>query len=172
MANNDVIRSLKRKAGIGFGSIINIGTEQRFVTPLTNSGVNNLEEQLIFGTDTYKEISYNSNGDKVITTSYHVNSDSHENLTNYYKIVTTIDKDYVIRDAYFNNKRLYLINKNPEASDADFVTIQTDELYFVSNNTETLILTKYTKRKYTAPQGSAVGGTEIIKEEIVNHLTS
>ena len=52
--SNDVIKYLRRKSSSGtFEPISWIGAEQRFVSALRNSGVNNLEEQYIIGTETY-----------------------------------------------------------------------------------------------------------------------
>ena len=93
MANeyeNDVVRFFRRKARDGYEGITFIGAEQRYVNSLRNSGVNNLEEQYLFGTDTYTEIYIDSDGNTVTEKSFHVNSDDSSFIyDNYYKIVIT-----------------------------------------------------------------------------------
>jgi len=173
MATHEVVRYVRRKIDDDFTEPLTyLGSEQRFVSSLINSSVNNLEEQYILGTDTYKETYIDNNGNLKIEMSYHINSDEHENLTDYYKVVTTIYKDYMKKSFYFDNKQIYLANKAEEVDPIDpttFVTIQTDELYFVTNNgaTETLILTKTTERKYKEN-----GTREVIREKITNHIAS
>ena len=69
----EVIRYLKRKSSSGFESPTYLGAEQRFVSALRNSSVNNLEEQYILGTDTYIETYVDAQGNKIVETSYHIN---------------------------------------------------------------------------------------------------
>lgn len=173
MAANEVMRYLRRKSENGFDEPITyIGAEQRFVTPLKNSGDNSLEEQLILGTDTYTETYVDSNGNLKIETSYHVNSDEHNNLSDYYKVVSTIYKDYMKKDVYFDTSDINLLNREKEVDPVDptvFVTTRIDQLYYVTEEsgvfTDTLILTKTTERKYTNN-----GAREVVRESITNHL--
>ena len=173
MAEHEVLRYLRRKTEDGFIEPVSyFGSEQRFVSSLINSSVNNLEEQYVLGTDTYKETYIDSNVNLKIETSYHVNSDDHDHLTNYYKVVTTIYKDYMKKSMYFDNQQINLLNRKKEVepeTPTTFVTIQTDELYFVTDSgaTQTLILTKTTERKYTND-----GAREVVREKITNHIAS
>ena len=61
MATLDVIKSLRRKIDDRYEASVPIGVEQRFVSPLRGTTNNNLEEQLLLGTD-------------LITTSYWLGS--------------------------------------------------------------------------------------------------
>ena len=173
MAVNEVMRYFRRKSENGFDEPITyISAEQRFVTPLKNSGDNNLEEQFILGTDTYTETYVDSNGNLKIETSYHVNSDDHNNLTDYYKVVSTIYKDYMKKDVYFNSSDINLLNREKEVDPVDptvFVTTRVDQLFYVTEENgvfvDTPILTKTTERKYTHN-----GAREVVRESITNHL--
>ena len=97
MANDytaEVLRYLRRKDSSGFEPITWLGSEQRFVGALRNSGVNNLEEQYVLGTDTYTVSYTDSEGNDVIEKSYCVTpSGSLDGVTNYYKVITTIYND-------------------------------------------------------------------------------
>lgn len=55
VVENQVIKYLRKKDSDpnDFGDITWLGAEQRFVSPIRHSSLNNLEEQLIIGTDTY-----------------------------------------------------------------------------------------------------------------------
>ena len=77
MANAEVVRFFRRKSSTGYDSPTYLGAEQRFVGALRNSGVNNLEEQYILGTDTYTEKYTDSDGNSVVEVSYHINDSAH-----------------------------------------------------------------------------------------------
>ena len=202
MANqyvNDVVRYFKRKTATGYEDPVYFGAEQRFITGLRNSGVNNLEEQFLLGTDTYTETYYDNDGNTIIEKSFHINDNS--NYDNYYKIKTIIYKEGGSVDAsfYFDGNELVMPNDSnkilfgdgsitypsletlyaidTESFDfnndsfnifiTDFTTLQKDELYFVSNGTETLILTKITSKRFVKD-----GHKMAVKESITNHINS
>ena len=75
MANAEVVRFFRRKSSTGYDSPTYLGAEQRFVGALRNSGVNNLEEQYILGTDTYTEKYTDSDGNSVVEVSYHIKTE-------------------------------------------------------------------------------------------------
>lgn len=84
-----VVSQLLVKNQSGYNTPMNIGPELRFCGALPNSGVNNLEEQLLFGTNCVIKEQYNTVDEdeypcNIITTEY---KDSADNNSNYYKIV-------------------------------------------------------------------------------------
>ena len=94
MATAQVLKYLRRKAASGFDPIISyLGAEQRFVTPIRNSKLNNLEEQVIFGTDVYTLTWEDSDGNQIVEKSFCNTITDPSVTTDYYKIVTTIYKD-------------------------------------------------------------------------------
>ena len=89
----NVIRFLRQKTVDGFDNITWLGAEQRFVAPARNSNLNNLEEQLILGTDTYTiEYTDGESGNTITTTCYCSvpSGDTLDEQTDYYKLVTTV----------------------------------------------------------------------------------
>lgn len=120
MANEyeaDVVRYFRRKGSTGFTEPVTfLGAEQRYVNALRNSGINNLEEQYILGTDTYTEVYSDENENIIIEKSFHVNSDDESAIySDYYKVKTTVYKDNIAdRDFYFSGNELIMpddINK-------------------------------------------------------------
>lgn len=112
--NNDytaeVIRYFRRKSINGFDEPISyLGAEQRFVGALRNSGINNLEEQYLLGTDTYTEIYVDADGTTIIEKSFHINDSVHRQ-GNYYKIKSWIygDGGLTNEDYYFEGNALRL----------------------------------------------------------------
>ena len=102
---DDVVRYFRRKGSTGFTEPITyLGAEQRNVTALRNSGVNNLEEQNILGSDSYTEISEDAYGNMIIEKSFHINDPTPGAIaTDYYKLVTTVYKNGVANaDFYFD----------------------------------------------------------------------
>lgn len=123
---NKIIKQIRQKSDSGFSSSINIGAEQRYVGALRQSHNDNLEEQSILGVDCITTESWNGN---ICTTikEFHDGTQT----TNYYKLVT------IFKDINFENNRI-----------TSFVTIKTDNLYFVNNEgEEKLISTKITQKK-------------------------
>lgn len=97
----EVIRYLRRKGSDGFSEPVSyLGAEQRFVGALRNSGLNNLEEQYILGTDTYTETYLDKDGNQIVEKSYHINDSTHS-LTDYYKLVTKTYKDGTMNEDFF-----------------------------------------------------------------------
>lgn len=119
---NEVIRYLRRKDAVGFNEPISwLGAEQRFVGPLRNSNVNNLEEQYVLGTDTYTVTYQDNQGNTVIEKSFCITDDEDlDNASEYYKIKTTIYKN--IRpesDVYFDGNDVNLSNRDNDISFGD-----------------------------------------------------
>ena len=94
MANDytaEVLRYIRRKGASGFEPVTWLGSEQRFVGALRNSGINNLEEQYVLGTDTYTVTYQDNEGNDIIEKSFCVTpSDTLDGVTDYYKVVSTI----------------------------------------------------------------------------------
>lgn len=88
---NEVIKYFRRKDATDFEPISWLGAEQRFVGPLRNSNLNNLEEQYIIGTDTYI-INYTDNEGNRIREEHFCMTGANglEDATDYYKLVSTI----------------------------------------------------------------------------------
>lgn len=91
--NAEVLRYLRQKNSSGFDAISWLGAEQRFVTPIRNSKLNNLEEQLIFGTDTYTITYEDSDGNQIVEKSFCQTNTDPSTTTDYYKLITKIYKD-------------------------------------------------------------------------------
>lgn len=114
MASNeytaDVVRYFRRKGMSGFTEPITfLGSEQRYVTALRNSGVNNLEEQYILGTDTYTEVYTDKDDNIIVEKSFHINSNNNSVYTDYYKVKTTVYKDNIQdKDFYFNGDTMMM----------------------------------------------------------------
>ena len=106
----EVIRYLRRKSSSGFESPTYLGAEQRFVSALRNSSVNNLEEQYILGTDTYSETYVDEYGNKIVETSYHINDAMHS-VTDYYKIISTTYSNGIINEDFFFDNDNYNMQK-------------------------------------------------------------
>ena len=99
--NAEVLRYLRRKNPSqpdGFDPISWLGAEQRFVTPIRNSKLNNLEEQVIFGTDTYTITYEDADGNQIIEKSFCKTSTDPSATTDFYKIETIIYKDPQVED--------------------------------------------------------------------------
>ena len=131
----EVIRYLRRKSSSGFESPTYLGAEQRFVSALRNSSVNNLEEQYILGTDTYSETYVDEQGNKIVETSYHINDTMHS-VTDYYKIISTTYTNGIINeDFFFDNDSLKLPNDSQVVLFGDGSTSHPNEneLYGESN---------------------------------------
>ena len=107
--DTNVIKYIKQKSSSGFNqSPTYLGAEQRFVGALRNSGVNNLEEQYILGTDTYTERYIDGDGNRVEEISYHIN-DAQHSVSDYYKVVSIDYKNGVANeDFYFSESALRL----------------------------------------------------------------
>lgn len=114
---SNVVRYFRKKGNGGFSEPITyLGAEQRYVNALRNSGVNNLEEQFVLGTDTYTEVYTDAEENIIVEKSFHVNSDSESAVySDYYKVKTTVYKDTISdRDFYFRGNELIMpddINK-------------------------------------------------------------
>lgn len=135
----EVVKYLRRKSSNGFiEPVTYLGAEQRFVGALRNSGVNNLEEQYILGTDTYTETYTDEDGNQVIEKSYHINDTTHS-LTDYYKLITKNYKDgKKNEDFFFDGNQIKLPNDTSEVifgSEVSETYSDTHEVYCVNEKT-------------------------------------
>lgn len=192
----EVVRYLRRKSNGGFNEPITyLGTEERFVSPLKNSNLNNLEEQYLMGTDTHIEKYVDEEGNGIIERSFRASG----NLNEYYKLNTIIYKvGLENEDFFFDDRQLKLPNDDSlvlfgdgseefaykeslygidydafKIVDGEFRIVPTtntqirkDTLYYVKEGQpDTLVLEKTTNKQFVDG-----GSREIIKESIVNHL--
>lgn len=123
-AEAEVIKYLRRKSNNGdFDAISWIGAEQRFVNSLRNSGVDNLEEQYIVGTNTYTVEYIDSKGNEIIEKSFCTLKEGQtpEDIGGYYKLITTIfDKKNLQLRYYFNSENeAFVIPDKPEEIEID-----------------------------------------------------
>ena len=193
----EVIRYLRRKSSSGFESPTYLGAEQRFVSALRNSSVNNLEEQYILGTDTYSETYVDEQGNKIVETSYHINNTMHS-VTDYYKIISTTYTNGIINEDFFfdndslklpndsvlfgdgstshpnenelygeSNKIFAIDNSEMKIYPSSYTTIKKEELHYISNNGATDLLVL---TKIIGKRYEDDGKREIIKESITNHI--
>ena len=193
----EVIRYLRRKSSSGFESPTYLGAEQRFVSALRNSSVNNLEEQYILGTDTYSETYVDEQGNKIVETSYHINDTIHS-LTDYYKIISTTYTNGIINEDFFfdndslklpndsvlfgdgstsypnenelygeSNKIFAIDNSEMKIYPSSYTTIKKEELHYISNNGATDLLVL---TKIIGKRYEDDGKREIIIESITNHI--
>lgn len=108
----DVVKYLRQKSSNGFDQApIHLGAEQRFIGALRNSGINNLEEQYILGTETFTEKYYDENKNLVIERSYHINDDDHM-AEGYYKLITVLYMQDDVQDPeyYYENDQIMFPN--------------------------------------------------------------
>ena len=70
MSTQSVIKELRQKTPSGFSSPVKIGADQRYISALLNSNVNNLEEQSILGVDCLT-ISWEENDVKYTTKKFY-----------------------------------------------------------------------------------------------------
>lgn len=198
MANEysaEVIKFLRQKVNDSFeNSITYLGAEQRFVGALRNSSVNNLEEQLLIGTDTVTSLTTDEDGNILMEKSFYVKKeDSSE--SDYYKLESITYKNTTDETGAFHNGELDLIAEegnisfggedeeqinytgarasfgetffNIETSPVDSVTLLREEkLYFItSEGKKLLVLTKTIRRHFEED-----GKKEVITESVENHL--
>ena len=116
MANMEVVKFFRRKTNNGYDAPTYLGAEQRFVSGLRNSSVNNLEEQFLIGTDTYTEKYIDKDGNKVIETSYKINDGSQVNK-GYYKIISIIYETGTENiDFFFDNDEVKFPRRDDEVT--------------------------------------------------------
>lgn len=198
----EVVKYLRRKSSDGFSEPITyLGAEQRFVGALRNSGVNNLEEQYLIGTDTYTETYTDADGNEVVEKSFHVNG-STQSLTDYYKLVTKTYKNGTSNENFFfDNNQIKLPNDETEVLFGDGTTLYSDthEVYCVNettfveeNNVLKIFPSSYTIIKtedlyYVTNNGNSTihvlgktidrkyingGAREVVRESITNYLVT
>lgn len=134
MATLDVIKSLRRKIDDKYEVAIPIGVEQRFVAPLRGINNNNLEEQLLLGTD-------------LITKNYWLGSTfcetveyRNKSVLNDYYIVerrsynAAADAQFVHESTVFSTEAVYFVN-NVSGKHGQMVVIESDLAEFQNNDT-------------------------------------
>lgn len=149
----NVIKQLKQKTDSAFSSSIYLGAEQRFVGALRQSHNDNLEEQSILGVDCVTTETWSGTTHTIIK-EFHDGTQS----TNYYKLVTIAT---IFDDSYVENNVLVLDESTVE--ETEFITVQTDSLYFINTKGEEIhISTKTTQKK-------KVGNAIVTKETILRN---
>lgn len=135
--NAEVIQYLKRKENGDYTvPLVWLGFEPCFIEAIRGSSLNNLEEQLVFGTDICSEEYLDEEQNRIIETHY-CQTDNVAEVPNHYKIKTTIYKEpetegdeFVFRgnklvisesvgvafgdgsSEYPNENKIYLLNSN------------------------------------------------------------
>lgn len=198
---SDVIKYIRQKSSNGFDqSPVYLGAEQRYVGALRNSGINNLEEQYILGTDTYTEKYYDDNKNLIIERSYHINDAIHAS-TDYYKLILTLyriegvqnpdyfyDKDQVnfpndetevmIGDGsgqYLEKDAIYGIDENTFSADNDVWLIHPTSAYVVVRREELHYISNngaddLLVTTKVTEKKYGENGKTIIRESVTNHL--
>ena len=91
--NAEVIQYLKKKEkGDYTVPLVWLGFDLCFIEAIRNSSLNNLEEQLIFGTDIYVK-EYLDEEQNQITETHYCKTDNVEEIPNHYVIKTTVFKE-------------------------------------------------------------------------------
>lgn len=129
MANTaEVAKYFRKKTSSGFSeSITYLGAQQRFVEALKNSNANNLEEQLLLGTDCDIESYEDNEGNFVQEKSFRKDGA----LNDYYKIITTIYGDDVYdRNYYYDENQLMVSGKQVSVDTANQEILLNDSNYF------------------------------------------
>ena len=136
--------------GLGIG-----GTPELIFPTNYASGVQNLEQELIFGKDKYVEEYYDEQGNKIVETSY-CNEDILETLgEKYYKVKTiTYNEENIKSEQRVENGVLYL------SSDKN-IKLENNVLYVATNKTY----------KYDKENGLTIAAEHIIKEEMLYLVT-
>jgi len=137
MATGEVLRYLRQKDSTGaIGPITWIGAEQRFVGGLRNSGVNNLEEQYILGTDTYTVTYEDKDGNNVTEKNFCIADSDLTGVTNYYKLVTTIYKETQNENYKFDEDSIIFSNALNDVAFGDGKTYpDTQSVYLLNSDT-------------------------------------
>lgn len=94
-----VIKYLRKRTGPNdsdFSSPINLGSKPCFISPTRNSGLNNLEEQLLLGTDNYLKTWEDDEGNTIIEQSFCTANLDVEKTKNYYKMKSIIYKEPIM----------------------------------------------------------------------------
>lgn len=141
----EVIKYFRRKDSTGgFEPISWIGSEQRFVSALRNSNINNLEEQFVLGTDSYT-ITYDDNdGNHVIEKSFCITDFDDTtgdtdiaDRTEYYKVISTFYRSPDEHTDYrFDGNAVVFSNRFNDVAFGDGSTYpDTDSLYLLDSDT-------------------------------------
>ena len=130
----DVVKFFRRKTNEGFDSVTYLGAEQRFISALQNSNVNNLEEQYILGTDTITEYYTDENGNQITEKSFRKDDSD----VYYYKVKTIV----------YSDENIYHFDNNSDIIPSDYDVIKLDELYYIDSTNPQIeplkVLEKYT----------------------------
>ena len=119
MADHKIISELKYKNSNGNFESYMLGPEQRYIGALRNGSVNNLEEQYLFGTDTYIETYQDLDDNEITEISYHKNNVEHKDAKDYYKVKicvykTPIPYGGIIKNPYHFDGHSFIMPYAPE----------------------------------------------------------
>lgn len=126
----------------------NIGSEIRFVTPIKNTNLNSLEEQLLIGSNSITEEIIEEDG-TVVT-------------------ITDLRLEFETSDFYRIRVIKYPYDKDSEVPFNKYILTEESELCFIGNNeqSEIVIAQKRTYVKLTPDNKT------IVKEEVINKLNN
>ena len=105
--NTEVIKYLKQKQGDMKVPLVWLGFEPYFIEAISNSSLNNLEEQLVFGTDSCT-LNYLDEEENDITEIHYCQTDDVNEVPNHYKIKITVYKNPMVDSDDFELKDDYL----------------------------------------------------------------
>ena len=89
-----VVKYLRKKENDGFNSPITwLGSKPCFISPIRNSSLNNLEEQLILGTDNYLSTYEDNEGNVYVEQSFCTANLDIEDSADYYRLFSVIYKE-------------------------------------------------------------------------------
>lgn len=133
----EVIQYLRRKNDVNeFEPISWLGAEQRFVGPLRNSNVNNLEEQYTIGTDTYV-ITYKDEYGNTIREEHFCITGTHdlEDAGDHYVLISKFFNDvHVDTDIAFGESELIIYEGLAIFGDSSSTYSDTNSIYFLDTN--------------------------------------
>lgn len=175
MANNNVITHLKQKGNNSWQPYY-FGSAPNYIKALKNCSLNNLEEELLLGVDSYLETYEDNEGNTIIEKYFCADT---SNKINCYKIESIIYKDLVSHDKYyFEHNELIMKEPGKESfvddalvctgadvfefdsmdthmlnikTDISVYTVRKDTLFYIDNEGRTTrIAEKETKKKFFA----------------------
>jgi len=138
----NIVKYVRRKNGPeSYDSPINFGTKPCFVSPIRNSHLNNLEEQILLGTDDYMITKEDSDGNIIIEQNFcAANLEFNPETKNYYKMISTIYQDVeMYSDVAFHGDALEFSDKLKDAVKfGDGIAPYDDEttVYFINTDSE------------------------------------
>lgn len=140
--NAEVIRYLKQKQGDMKVPLVWLGFEPCFIEAIKNSSLNNLEEQLVFGTDSCTK-NYLDEDENDITEIHYCQTDNIDEVPNHYKIKITVYKNPMVDNDDFELKNDYLkmneklgvtFGGSSQYPDQDGLYLLNDKIFKIDNN--------------------------------------